>query len=110
MTPWRQARRDESQNPSSRCGSAPPHARAALFPRPESARTSGCCLQPLFSAWRQLLHNYVHIQIVHPKQTDGSQLLCALCCIVLTGRGANDRKSTRLNSSHLVISYAVFCL
>src|SRR5256885_2743406 len=26
------------------------------------------------------------------------------------GRGAVDRKSTRLNSSHLVISYAVFCL
>src|SRR5256885_7761204 len=25
-------------------------------------------------------------------------------------RGAGDRKSTRLNSSHLVISYAVFCL
>src|SRR5256885_13036139 len=30
----------------------------------------------------------------------------------LAGRGerALDRKSTRLNSSHLVISYAVFCL
>src|SRR5256885_13127271 len=26
------------------------------------------------------------------------------------GPGAEDRKSTRLNSSHLVISYAVFCL
>src|SRR6266446_7879555 len=26
------------------------------------------------------------------------------------GRGPRDRKSTRLNSSHLVISYAVFCL
>src|SRR5256885_8774628 len=26
------------------------------------------------------------------------------------GRWAGDRKSTRLNSSHLVISYAVFCL
>src|SRR5256885_3531071 len=26
------------------------------------------------------------------------------------GRTAPDRKSTRLNSSHLVISYAVFCL
>src|SRR5256885_12779892 len=26
------------------------------------------------------------------------------------GRGNLDRKSTRLNSSHLVISYAVFCL
>src|SRR5256885_8389827 len=29
--------------------------------------------------------------------------------IAATGR-AVDRKSTRLNSSHLVISYAVFCL
>src|SRR6478735_11748147 len=27
-----------------------------------------------------------------------------------SGVGARDRKSTRLNSSHLVISYAVFCL
>src|SRR5256885_12018939 len=26
------------------------------------------------------------------------------------GGGYRDRKSTRLNSSHLVISYAVFCL
>src|SRR5256885_4100579 len=26
------------------------------------------------------------------------------------GRQREDRKSTRLNSSHLVISYAVFCL
>src|SRR2546426_4786419 len=26
------------------------------------------------------------------------------------GEGGGDRKSTRLNSSHLVISYAVFCL
>src|SRR5205807_2966407 len=26
------------------------------------------------------------------------------------GGGGRDRKSTRLNSSHLVISYAVFCL
>src|SRR2546426_8271742 len=26
------------------------------------------------------------------------------------GADAGDRKSTRLNSSHLVISYAVFCL
>src|SRR5256885_12859855 len=30
---------------------------------------------------------------------------------VVSGEGAvTDRKSTRLNSSHLVISYAVFCL
>src|SRR2546426_2433118 len=33
-------------------------------------------------------------------------------CAELAGEGteASDRKSTRLNSSHLVISYAVFCL
>src|SRR2546426_7180884 len=29
---------------------------------------------------------------------------------VPTARMSSDRKSTRLNSSHLVISYAVFCL
>src|SRR5437899_7719451 len=29
---------------------------------------------------------------------------------VLAGGGGVDRKSTRLNSSHLGISYAVFCL
>src|SRR5256885_5629747 len=28
----------------------------------------------------------------------------------MTNGGGKDRKSTRLNSSHLVISYAVFCL
>src|SRR5256885_3160593 len=34
----------------------------------------------------------------------------ALILIVRVVRHARDRKSTRLNSSHLVISYAVFCL
>src|SRR5256885_5386267 len=29
---------------------------------------------------------------------------------VILSNSARDRKSTRLNSSHLVISYAVFCL
>src|SRR2546426_1548340 len=30
--------------------------------------------------------------------------------LLLRGQRGRDRKSTRLNSSHLVISYAVFCL
>src|SRR5438034_7214752 len=30
--------------------------------------------------------------------------------LVALGRRGGDRKSTRLNSSHTVISYAVFCL
>src|SRR2546430_4318515 len=32
------------------------------------------------------------------------------CCITGEGVGRIDRKSTRLNSSHSQISYAVFCL
>src|SRR5256885_8918110 len=31
-------------------------------------------------------------------------------CLTVSRSGVQDRKSTRLNSSHLVISYAVFCL
>src|SRR2546426_3322104 len=31
-------------------------------------------------------------------------------CLIGNGATVLDRKSTRLNSSHLVISYAVFCL
>src|SRR2546426_7265116 len=30
--------------------------------------------------------------------------------LIIEGEAFGDRKSTRLNSSHLVISYAVFCL
>src|SRR5256885_13002571 len=33
-----------------------------------------------------------------------------IATVVHDGRPDQDRKSTRLNSSHLVISYAVFCL
>src|SRR5207302_10974546 len=36
---------------------------------------------------------------------DGRYSWCWACC-----RPAADRKSTRLNSSHVKISYAVFCL
>src|ERR1035441_3185640 len=45
----------------------------------------------------------------------GALLLAALVVVVvvavilITGGGGSDRKSTRLNSSHLGISYAVFC-
>src|SRR5207253_8879860 len=34
----------------------------------------------------------------------------AQCFISRTGYTGEDRKSTRLNSSHVAISYAVFCL
>src|SRR5256885_8011178 len=38
----------------------------------------------------------------------GANLLASSAVAAFTVKG--DRKSTRLNSSHLVISYAVFCL
>src|SRR5215212_8774370 len=42
------------------------------------------------------------------KVQDGCSFSCGFCVVPLV-RGA-DRKSTRLNSSHLGSSYAVFCL
>src|SRR5436853_7932646 len=45
--------------------------------------------------------------------SDLRDLLCALALEIRDGtqlEGDRDRKSTRLNSSHLGISYAVFCL
>src|SRR5256885_10503041 len=45
--------------------------------------------------------------LLHPR-ADGPQRSDRLCPEVR--RDGPDRKSTRLNSSHLVISYAVFCL
>src|SRR3712207_8200548 len=41
---------------------------------------------------------YAKVKVIHAKR------------IVLIGKRVRDRKSTRLNSSHANISYAVFCL
>src|SRR5256885_8727583 len=41
---------------------------------------------------------------------NGIEAYGALEAIRAAGPTGQDRKSTRLNSSHLVISYAVFCL
>src|SRR5205807_10208698 len=48
------------------------------------------------------------------RKSTPSELQSPCICRLLLGtrprRATGDRKSTRLNSSHLVISYAVFCL
>src|SRR5256885_9650593 len=51
------------------------------------------------------------------RRSSGGEPLSRLRLALARGQGqvgrdaaAQDRKSTRLNSSHLVISYAVFCL
>src|SRR5437660_5184799 len=51
----------------------------------------------LFRSWfTPALSRQTYVQIVQPHCSDGN--LCG------------DRKSTRLNSSHVAISYAVFCV
>src|SRR5256885_4490243 len=44
------------------------------------------------------------------RETAADDHYPALAALVVHGTSSLDRKSTRLNSSHLVISYAVFCL
>src|SRR3712207_7930511 len=51
---------------------------------------------------------------LHPRPGDGARHRQEVRLLLLVRRGATragaDRKSTRLNSSHANISYAVFCL
>src|SRR5690606_40124095 len=42
--------------------------------------------------------------------THAPLVILLLSEVAITTDGAQDRKSTRLNSSHVKISYAVFCL
>src|SRR5256885_11605492 len=49
-------------------------------------------------------------RLLRAGAVDGHALAPARGGSDLRARGHGDRKSTRLNSSHLVISYAVFCL
>src|SRR5437763_9628018 len=75
-----------------------PPPRSTLFPYTTLFRSEGVVGQLLeFRAGGQdegavFLADHVHLAV-----GDG-------------GRGVQDRKSTRLNSSHRCISYAVFCL
>src|SRR5688500_19252855 len=67
------------------------------------------------SAWRRMLRGPAGNRHARSARSvdrraavwNGLQVLQELADARLTGA---DRKSTRLNSSHLVISYAVFCL
>src|SRR5258707_5627669 len=50
------------------------------------------------------------IRIAQVKATDCDRHVQANCLIASDADASQDRKSTRLNSSHANISYAVFCL
>src|SRR2546426_6743136 len=69
--------------------------RSTLFPYTTLFRSAGArawALSPVPSAWASDLEARAWAALGRPEQCH------------------RDRKSTRLNSSHLVISYAVFCL
>src|SRR5688500_19228341 len=59
-------------------------------------------------------HNGATVRLEHLWhafcQSEAFSLFCAYPKTGFTQDASTDRKSTRLNSSHLVISYAVFCL
>src|SRR5436190_18526820 len=72
-----------------------PPPRSTLFPYTTLFRSA-----QRVSMWTSPWDNLVH---------GGDQLAHSLWAFA-TGGFSGDRKSTRLNSSHTVISYAVFCL
>src|SRR3712207_7687486 len=67
----------------------------------------------LHSSWRTFLGHYKN-QILacdfFTLEMVWLQTIYVLFCIEVGSRRVQDRKSTRLNSSHANISYAVFCL
>src|SRR2546426_8154578 len=77
--------------------------RSTLFPYTTLFRSSAALrlLEGLRDARGQLHAGARHLRhvLAGPGRTRGG-----------VGDAVQDRKSTRLNSSHLVISYAVFCL
>src|SRR5256885_4934029 len=54
-------------------------------------------------------HGRTLLRQLQPRDPGGASAT-AISASVTPGSPTRDRKSTRLNSSHLVISYAVFCL
>src|ERR1022692_80308 len=92
------------------------------WPQPASmylAGSSGCshCSVALCASSTVVAAPCPRWQVVQPNSVNRSeehtselQSPCNLVCRLLLEKKKLDRKSTRLNSSHLVISYAVFCL
>src|SRR5690606_40947548 len=63
---------------------------------------------PAYGTQRQREHRGVAERRLQVEQEAVEDLVVLSC--VLRGVEEQDRKSTRLNSSHVKISYAVFCL
>src|SRR5436309_4721210 len=79
-------------------------SRSTLFPYTTLFRSIASAETLLSAAAVDRMHDGVRTDYNKELRAQGvGNLLCGLA-------GALDRKSTRLNSSHVKISYAVFCL
>src|SRR2546426_1817485 len=67
-------------------------------------------LFPYTTLFRSMLRRQATIKMNFPTDTDYGCEFYTGDADVIGAAVSADRKSTRLNSSHLVISYAVFCL
>src|SRR5258708_31463244 len=90
-----------------------PHLSSPIFFFNDTATTEIYTLSlhdalPISSDYEQNLrkHGSKWETMMHATETVDASLLLDSCFDVKHG----DRKSTRLNSSHQIISYAVFCL
>src|SRR5690554_4017578 len=76
------------------------------FKAPVAAKWAPGVLRMFVRRW--LLRNFGHFHRVDDLQAELSKYVGEL--VENTTSRVTDRKSTRLNSSHVRISYAVFCL
>src|SRR5256885_3300743 len=87
--------------------------RSTLFPYTTLFRSIAYAAS--FIEWFAEEGKRLYGDVIPGHQTDKRILVLrqpvgVVAAITPTGWRSTDRKSTRLNSSHLVISYAVFCL
>src|SRR5690349_24599028 len=74
--------------------------RSTLFPYTTLFRSHG----------RVQLHRHVGVDAQARPRVDRQRVPALGIAVVAAELASRDRKSTRLNSSHVEISYAVFCL
>src|SRR3712207_7005309 len=75
--------------------------RSTLFPYTTLFRSRGGVWRGSWSSWLDFTPDGNPVIDLIPRRPN---------VLVATGMSGQDRKSTRLNSSHANISYAVFCL
>src|SRR5207248_10330233 len=104
---WYPRRRLWNGRSTPRCASREGSARAATAPVAlfsVAAAAPEVCTLSLHDALPISVRDQAHA--VHPEERRAAHLLVVDALLHLL----QDRKSTRLNSSHRTISYAVFCL